>query len=1369
MNVFSQCLEIETILVDACDDSGDEGFNEMAVFRTGSLVTNTTLMNVNWPSQSWQGLIQNGFTASKVATLNAQIAALGGCGRLIEPLNNIILPNSKVILITSQNFSLTANVFGALTQDVYILFQDNTTVTGGHFGNYNATSGIRTLTISLATCTDSVSYDRSLLVDANGLPGASNGATVNFTAAGIATYTNNGCVAPIDVFTVDAGNPFTVCAGATITLAATAQGQASVSWSAPSGAFSNDVALNSNYTVPFSASGTIVLTIIATNSCGNSITDTVSVTVSSSLSVTPTFTQVGPICYGAPVSALPTTSLEGITGTWSSALSNTQTGTYNFTPTSGQCATLASMTVFVNTASIISITNNNPLCNSAALSWATWDTVSGGSAQGTVGSNIHINVTHSVGGLSTTTSMYNGGVFPTQYTVPVSSTSLRNDLAGLFTFCFDVPVTNPQVAFASIGQSGTPVQINTSVPYVVTWAGQDVTYLNGQSFVGSEGYTIVTFPGTHTCIQFDYLQNESYCNLAFGVQDINCQIAPICAGESVTLVAHGASNYIWNPSVGLDTSSGATVIATPSSTTTYRATDPSGCYIPGEITVTVNQPVNPTFQAVAPFCSGSIAPTLPTTSLEGITGTWLPAMISNTANDNYTFTPNSGQCATNFVMSVTVTNANIVPDFASPLTLCSGSVAPILNTTSPNGIVGVWSPTTINNTTSNNYTFTPNSGQCATNFVMSVTVTNANIVPDFASPLTLCSGSVAPILNTTSPNGIVGVWSPTTINNTTSNNYTFTPNSGQCATNFVMSVTVTSANIVPNFASPLTLCSGSVAPILNTTSPNGITGIWSPSVINNTIGNTYTFNPNPGQCATSTTLTVTVTSPNIIPTFNLISPICVGGTLSPLPVTSTNGISGIWSPALDNMQTATYNFTPNAGQCAVNATLSITVNNPTIVPIFNNSSGISICSGDSVSFPTTSNNGITGTWSPAFNATQTQTYTFTPNTGQCALTSQMLVTVFAKVTPSFNPISPVCSGTVLTALPTTSLNGFTGTWSPAIDNTQTRTYDFIPDVNQCATNANLTITITPATLPTFNPIAPVCVGTTFNPLPSTSLNGIAGTWSPPFDNTISQLYTFTPIAGQCATTASLNITVAPNPIFSQTAYICFDAVGLLVNPATIDSGLSSADYTFVWTQDGNPLANTASSLQATQIGIYEVIATNNITHCTITIETSVQASPIAFASAYVNEDFADVQQIIVETTGGLGEFLYQLNYGPFQPSPIFTITEGGDYTIHVKDVSGCNTFELHVTALNFPKFFTPNDDGYNDLWNVDGLQASQNGRITIFDRYGKLLKQISANGEGWNGIYNGKILPATDYWFVIAYQSLLGESKTFRSHFSLKR
>ena len=90
--------------------------------------------------------------------------------------------------------------------------------------------------------------------------------------------------------------------------------------------------------------------------------------------------------------------------------------------------------------------------------------------------------------------------------------------------------------------------------------------------------------------------------------------------------------------------------------------------------------------------------------------------------------------------------------------------------------------------------------------------------------------------------------------------------------------------------------------------------------------------------------------------------------------------------------------------------------------------------------------------------------------------------------------------------------------------------------------------------------------------------------------------------------------------------------------------------------------------------------------------------------------------------------------------------------------------------IDYPRFFTPNGDGYNDTWQIIGIDTRPLSKIYIFDRYGKLLKQLSPLSEGWDGTYNGRALPATDYWFTVQYEEPGTEIiKTFRAHFSLKR
>jgi gliding motility-associated-like protein len=93
----------------------------------------------------------------------------------------------------------------------------------------------------------------------------------------------------------------------------------------------------------------------------------------------------------------------------------------------------------------------------------------------------------------------------------------------------------------------------------------------------------------------------------------------------------------------------------------------------------------------------------------------------------------------------------------------------------------------------------------------------------------------------------------------------------------------------------------------------------------------------------------------------------------------------------------------------------------------------------------------------------------------------------------------------------------------------------------------------------------------------------------------------------------------------------------------------------------------------------------------------------------------------------------------------------------------------NVQVIDYPRYFTPNGDGFHETWNVTGLQNFDAiTKIYIFDRYGKLLKQLSASGDGWDGTYNGQPLPSTDYWFTVDYPEN-GVMKQFKAHFSLKR
>jgi gliding motility-associated-like protein len=124
-----------------------------------------------------------------------------------------------------------------------------------------------------------------------------------------------------------------------------------------------------------------------------------------------------------------------------------------------------------------------------------------------------------------------------------------------------------------------------------------------------------------------------------------------------------------------------------------------------------------------------------------------------------------------------------------------------------------------------------------------------------------------------------------------------------------------------------------------------------------------------------------------------------------------------------------------------------------------------------------------------------------------------------------------------------------------------------------------------------------------------------------------------------------------------------------------------------------------------------------------------------------------------------------LNGIDFQDSNTFYGLENGEYTVFIRDKNGCGISSEDVYLLMYPKYFTPNGDGFNDYWRIKFSENEPNLLVTIFDRYGKLISQFYSYSNGWDGTYNGKLLPSTDYWFVVKREN----GTEHRGHFSLKR
>src|SRR5699024_1377390 len=276
----------------------------------------------------------------------------------------------------------------------------------------------------------------------------------------------------------------------------------------------------------------------------------------------------------------------------------------------------------------------------------------------------------------------------------------------------------------------------------------------------------------------------------------------------------------------------------------------------------------------------------------------------------------------------------------------------------------------------------------------------------------------------------------------------------------------------------------------------------------------------------------------------------------------------------------------------------------------------------------------------------------------------------------------------------------------------------------------------------------------------------------------------------------ININIETRPIVDLSEYdgmiICSDLDPITTpvedmgaSSVVIETGLpEDGSYLFEWSKDGVELSGTGSSLEVTSPGTYTVVVSNNGGEsCSSTDTVTIEANnPPEFSVKPTMPAFSDDGGALVFNVIGNGDYEFRIDDGPWQDlgedgTIEFTDLTPGEHFVYGRDKGGCGTTVIPFSLIDYPDFFTPNDDGYNDTWNIFGLEDQPNAKIYIFDRYGKLLKQIKPDGEGWDGTYNGKAMPSNDYWFRVEYrETTLSEDgsfserpSTFKGHFTLKR
>ena len=250
----------------------------------------------------------------------------------------------------------------------------------------------------------------------------------------------------------------------------------------------------------------------------------------------------------------------------------------------------------------------------------------------------------------------------------------------------------------------------------------------------------------------------------------------------------------------------------------------------------------------------------------------------------------------------------------------------------------------------------------------------------------------------------------------------------------------------------------------------------------------------------------------------------------------------------------------------------------------------------------------------------------------------------------------------------------------------------------------------------------------------------------------------------------INLVVRPSPPFTlpERFNLCRDNGTLLVEgPDGFD------EYEWKRTINGvTKVISTDKNLLVTDLGEYALEARLNYGQlasgfgCVKTAGFTVEPSDRATIEEVIIDDLKPENSVTVIVTGE-GAYEFSMDGFTYQDSNRFNDVLPGIYQVYVRDKNGCGTREKSVSVLGYPKFFTPNGDGVNDYWQLDGVSDlfQANALITIYDRYGQYVTQIYPDGPGWDGVSQGREFPASDYWFRV----FLVDGREVKGHFALKR
>ncbi|MDR6844094.1 T9SS type B sorting domain-containing protein [Flavobacterium granuli] len=231
----------------------------------------------------------------------------------------------------------------------------------------------------------------------------------------------------------------------------------------------------------------------------------------------------------------------------------------------------------------------------------------------------------------------------------------------------------------------------------------------------------------------------------------------------------------------------------------------------------------------------------------------------------------------------------------------------------------------------------------------------------------------------------------------------------------------------------------------------------------------------------------------------------------------------------------------------------------------------------------------------------------------------------------------------------------------------------------------------------------------------------------------------------------VDIRVYPLPVvINETVKKCSSST------ITLDAAIPNISY--LWSTN-----ETTQTIDVSTTGIYTVDVTSQAPEsCTNrkTITVSEDNKP-EIKNVAVNE-----ATVAIELVKSEDYFEFSIDGINYQNSNVFNNAPSGLQSAYVRDINKCSTDNEPFIVIIVPKFFTPNNDSFNDIWEVKGLAEYPLGEVTLFDRYGKLITRLNHSNRSWDGTVNKNPLPASDYWYIL---KLDPNSPELKGHFSLKR